>query len=290
MWMDYLGVYSFLYWSISPSSGISSIDSTKTKTYFNNLLNKKCMELISWNVNGIRAALKKGFMGFLKEHEPNILCLQETKASKEQVQEVFPTYHQYWNSADKKGYSGTLLLSKTKPLNVSNDFEGHSGEGRVITAEYEQFILVNVYVPNSKRGLLRLDYRMQWDKDFLTYLKELEQKKPVIICGDLNVAHKEIDLKNPRSNRRNPGFTDEERKGFTKFIDAGFLDSFREFEKGEGHYTWWSYMFNAREKNVGWRIDYFLVSKQIKEKLKSATILKDVMGSDHCPVGITLEL
>ena len=246
------------------------------------------MKIISWNVNGIRAAIKKGFYEFVKKNNPDILCLQEIKANQDQVDINLDDYpHRYWNSAEKKGYSGTAVFSKHEPLSIKNGvgIKKHDSEGRVITAEFEDYFLVTVYTPNSKRELLRLDYReKEWDVDFLKYLKDLEKDKPVIFCGDLNVAHKEIDLKNPKTNRRNPGFTDEERLGFDNYINTGFIDTFREFEKGEGHYTWWSYMFQARTRNIGWRIDYFCISKSLRSKLLSSYILKDVMGSDHAPV------
>tara|TARA_B100001996_G_scaffold52094_1_gene37210 strand:- start:839 stop:1597 length:759 start_codon:yes stop_codon:yes gene_type:complete len=246
------------------------------------------MKIISWNVNGIRAVIKKGFYDFMNDYHPDVICLQETKASKEQVDLKLDEYpYRYWNSAEKKGYSGTAIFSKIKPISITNDLgiDKHDKEGRVITAEFSNFFLVTVYTPNSKRELLRLDYRQkEWDIDFLKYLKELEKSKPVVFCGDLNVAHKEIDLKNPKTNRKNAGFTDEERMGFDNYISEGFIDTFREFEKGEGHYTWWSYMFQARSRNVGWRIDYFCISESLRSNLKNAYILKDVMGSDHAPV------
>ena len=245
------------------------------------------MKFISWNVNGIRAVLKKGFMDFLSEYNPDVICLQETKAHKEQVDINLTDYpFDYWNSAVKKGYSGTAIFSKQEPLNIIYDIgiEEHDQEGRVITAEFKNYYLITVYTPNSKRELLRLEYRQQWDIDFLKFVQKLEKKKPVIFCGDLNVAHKEIDLKNPKTNRRNPGFTDEERASFDKIIDAGFIDTFREFNVDGGHYTWWSYMFQARKKDIGWRIDYFCISEALKLHLKDAYILKDVMGSDHAPV------
>ena len=245
------------------------------------------MKFISWNVNGIRAVLKKGFMDFLEEHNPDIICLQETKAHKEQVDINLDNYpFEYWNSAVKKGYSGTAIFSKKEPLNIIYDIgiEEHDQEGRVITAEFEDYYLITVYTPNSKRELLRLEYRQQWDIDFLKFLKELEKKKPVIFCGDLNVAHKEIDLKNPKTNHRNPGFTDEERASFDNIENAGFIDTFREFNTEGGHYTWWSYMFQARKKDIGWRIDYFCISESLKSQLKDAYILKDVLGSNHAPV------
>ncbi len=249
------------------------------------------MKFISWNVNGIRAVLKKGFMDFLQEQNPDIICLQETKAHKEQVDISLDNYpFDYWNSAVKKGYSGTAIFSKKEPLNIIYDIgiEEHDQEGRVITAEFEDYYLVTVYTPNSKRELLRLEYRQQWDIDFLKFVKELEKKKPVIFCGDLNVAHKEIDLKNPKTNRRNPGFTDEERASFDNIESAGFIDTFREFNVEGGHYTWWSYMFQARKKDIGWRIDYFCISESLKPQLKDAYILKDVLGSDHAPVVMEL--
>ena len=249
------------------------------------------MKFISWNVNGIRAVLKKGFMEFLAEQNPDIICLQETKAHKEQVDINLDDYpYSYWNSAVKKGYSGTAIFSKKEPLNIIYDIgiEEHDQEGRVITAEFEDYYLVTVYTPNSKRELLRLEYRQQWDIDFLKFVKELEKKKPVIFCGDLNVAHKEIDLKNPKTNRRNPGFTDEERASFDNIESAGFIDTFREFNVEGGHYTWWSYMFQARTKDIGWRIDYFCISESLKPQLKDAYILKDVLGSDHAPVVMEL--
>jgi len=246
------------------------------------------MKFISWNVNGIRAVIKKGFYDFVDEYNPDILCIQEIKANKEQVELNLPNYpYQYWNSAEKKGYSGTAIFSKIKPINVRNDMDikKHDNEGRIITAEFTNYFLVTVYTPNSKRELLRLDYRQkEWDIDFLKYLKKLETIKPVIFCGDLNVAHKEIDLKNPKNNHRNAGFTIEEREGFDNYVNAGFIDTFREFEAEGGHYTWWSYMFQARSRNIGWRIDYFCISKILRSIIKSSYILKDVMGSDHAPV------
>lgn len=251
------------------------------------------MRLISWNVNGIRSALKQGFLDFVKEAEPDVLCVQETKAPSKTVDVALPEYpHHFWNTAKREGYSGTAVFSKVKPLSVKNGIgiAKHDGEGRVITAEFKNFFLVNVYVPNSKRDLSRLDYRQkEWDVDFLKYLKKLEKKKPVAFCGDLNVAHKEIDLTNPKSNVNNHGFTPQERAGFDKLVEAGFIDTFREFEKGGGHYTWWSRFNNCRKRNIGWRIDYFLISPGLRPKLKKAFILKDVMGSDHCPVGIELK-
>lgn len=249
------------------------------------------MKIISWNVNGIRAAIRKGFADFMKEHKPDIICIQETKAREEDVDLELSGYELYWNSAEKKGYSGTAIFTKISPLNVTRGMgvKKHDTEGRVLTAEYKDYFLVSVYTPNSKRGLERLPYReKEWDVDFLKYVKKLEKKKPVIFCGDLNVAHKEIDLTHPKANRKNHGFTDEERAGFDNIVKAGFIDSFREFNQEGGHYTWWSQMHNARARNVGWRIDYFILSKKLRPKLKKAAILSSVMGSDHCPVSITL--
>ncbi len=256
------------------------------------------MKIISWNVNGLRAVLQKGFKEFVRQYAPDILCIQETKARPEQVELDLSEYpFKYWNSAEKKGYSGTAIFSKTEPLSVTSDIGigKHDKEGRVLTAEFEDYYLVTVYVPNSKRGLLRLEYRHnEWDVDFLAYLKQIEKTKPVIFCGDLNVAHKEIDLANPQSNKTtktkpgNAGFTDAERAGFDNLIAAGFIDTFREFHQESGHYTWWSYMGGARSRNVGWRIDYFCISPQLRSRLKDAFILPDVMGSDHAPIGIEL--
>jgi len=249
------------------------------------------MKLISWNVNGIRACLKSYFLGFVQKENPDILCLQETKAHPDQVDKMLSDYEHYWCNGTKKGYSGTAIFTKIKPLNVSYGIgnKGHDNEGRVITLEFKDFYLVNVYVPNSQRGLLRLSYRMKWDSDFLEYLKKLDNKKPVVFCGDLNVAHKEIDLKNPKSNRKNAGFTDDERNNFTKLLESGFVDTFREFNTEGGQYSWWSYMFNARKRNIGWRIDYFCVSKRFMNKVKNSLILKDVLGSDHAPVELIIE-
>jgi exodeoxyribonuclease-3 len=250
------------------------------------------VKLISWNVNGLRAVLKKKFLGFLDTEQPDILCLQETKCTPDQVEQLWPRhYTTYWNSATKKGYSGTAIFTKNRPLQVTPHLgiTEHDNEGRVLTAEYHDFFLVNVYTPNSRRELERLPYRQVWDRDFLRYLKKLEKKKPVIFCGDLNVAHTGIDLANPKANVRNHGFTIEERDGFTAFVGAGFVDTFREFEPGGGHYTWWSPMSGARARNVGWRIDYFLISKSLRPRLKRAFIRPHVMDSDHCPVGIEIE-
>ncbi len=250
------------------------------------------MKLISWNVNGIRACIKKGFFDFLNEADPDVICLQETKMQEGQEEILTPGYYQYWDSAEKKGYSGTLMLTKQKPLSVSYGLgiDEHDHEGRAITAEFDDFYLVNFYVPNSQNELKRLDYRMKWEDDVRNYLKNLEKNKPVIICGDLNVAATEIDLKNPKTNRRNAGFTDEERSKFAQLLDAGFTDTFRYFYPDlEGAYSWWSYRFNARKNNAGWRIDYFLVSNSLKPRLKDAEILSHVMGSDHCPVVLYID-
>ncbi|MCM1186030.1 MAG: exodeoxyribonuclease III [Lachnoclostridium sp.] len=250
------------------------------------------MKLISWNVNGLRACLQKGFMDFFREADADIFCLQETKLQAGQHDLELPGYHQYWNYAEKKGYSGTALFAKREPLNVTYGMgiEEHDHEGRVISAEFEDFYVVTVYVPNSKRELERLNYRMEWEAAFLAYLKKLEEKKPVIFCGDLNVAHKEIDLKNPKSNHHNAGFTDEERGCFDTLLNSGFIDTYRYFYPDKTEmYSWWSYMFKAREKNAGWRIDYFVVSEALKARLAGADIHMRVMGSDHCPVELTLQ-
>ena len=248
------------------------------------------MKLISWNVNGLRACVGKGFFEFLQAEQPDMMCLQETKLQPEQAPAV-EGYREYWNSAEKKGYSGVALFSKTEPKSVAYGLgiEEHDHEGRVITADYGAFYLVTVYTPNAQDGLKRLDYRMRWDDDFRTYLQKLDAEKPVIVCGDMNVAHREIDLKNPKTNRRNAGFTDEEREKMTALQDAGFTDTFRYFyPELEGAYSWWSYRFKAREKNAGWRIDYFL-SDRFVDQVKDARILSDVYGSDHCPVLIELK-
>ena len=249
------------------------------------------MKLISWNVNGLRACVGKGFFDFLAAEQPDMMCLQETKLQPEQAPQI-EGYYEYWNSAEKKGYSGVALFSKTEPQNVTYGLgiDEHDHEGRVITADYGDFYLVTVYTPNSQDELKRLDYRMHWEDDFRAYLQKLDTEKPVIICGDMNVAHREIDLKNPKTNRRNAGFTDEERSKMTELLGAGFTDTFRHFYPDlEGVYSWWSYRFKAREKNAGWRIDYFLVSDRFIDRVKDARILTDVYGSDHCPVLIEVE-
>ena len=249
-------------------------------------------KLISWNVNGLRACKDKGFMDFFKEADADIFCLQETKLQEGQLTLELPGYHQYWNYAEKKGYSGTAIFTKEEPLSVSYGIgiDKHDREGRVITLEFEPYYVITVYTPNSQDELRRLDYRMTWEDDFLAYIKKLEEKKPVIFCGDLNVAHREIDLKNPKTNRKNAGFTDEEREKFTHLTKAGFTDTFRYFYPDlEGAYSWWSYRFHAREKNAGWRIDYFMVSEKLNDSLEDALIYKDVFGSDHCPVGLLLK-
>lgn len=250
------------------------------------------MKLISWNVNGLRACMNKGFEDFLRASEADAFCLQETKMQREQADFVFDGYEEYWNSAEKKGYSGTAIFSKNTPLNVTYGIgiEEHDKEGRVITAEYENFFLVTVYTPNSQRELARLDYRMVWEDLFRDYLLKLDEKKPVIVCGDLNVAAEEIDLKNPKTNRKNAGFTDEERAKFRELKAAGFVDTFRHLHPEEVKYSWWSYMFKAREKNAGWRIDYFVVSERIADKVKAAEIHTEILGSDHCPVSIEIDL
>ena len=252
---------------------------------------RKYMKLISWNVNGIRACVTKGFMDFFNEIDADIFCIQESKMQEGQLVLDMPGYHQYWNYAEKKGYSGTAIFTKKEPLSVTYGLgiEEHDKEGRVITLEFEDFYMVTCYTPNSQNELKRLDYRMKWENDFKVYLKNLEKTKPVIMCGDLNVAHKEIDLKNPKTNRKNAGFTDEEREKMTELLEAGFIDTFRYFyPEDEGRYSWWSYRFKAREKNAGWRIDYFLVSESLKDKLEGADIHKDVMGSDHCPIELDI--
>lgn len=249
-------------------------------------------KLISWNVNGLRACVEKGFLDYFHEIDADIFCLQETKLQEGQISLDLPGYHQFWNYAEKKGYSGTAIFSKEEPLSVAYGLgiEEHDHEGRVITLEFDSFYMITVYTPNSQDELKRLDYRMEWEDDFLKYLKGLEKKKPVIVCGDMNVAHKEMDLKNPKTNRKNAGFTDEERNKFTTLLESGFTDTFRYFYPDlEGAYSWWSYRFKAREKNAGWRIDYFLVSQSLNSALEDSLIYKDVFGSDHCPVGLILK-
>ena len=251
------------------------------------------MRLISWNVNGIRAAVKKGFMDFFDDVDADIFCLQETKLSAGQLDLELEGYHQYWNYAEKKGYSGTAVFTKEEPIHVSYgiDMEEHDREGRVITCEYEDFFLVTCYTPNSQRGLARLDYRMEWEEDFRKYLNMLDQVKPVVLCGDLNVAHKEIDLKNPSSNRKNAGFSDEERSQFQNLLDAGYTDTFRHlYPDAADRYSWWSYITKARERNAGWRIDYFVVSDRLADAIVEADIRDDIFGSDHCPVYLELDL
>ena len=264
------------------------------------------MKIYSWNVNGIRATLKKGtFQSFMAAHQPDIMCLQETKAERGQIEIELPGYQEYWHSAVKKGYSGTAIFSKQKPLSVVNGFpetfarrfrfadelqRDSAEEGRLITAEFAKSYVVTVYTPNAKDDLSRLPLRFEhWDPAFLAYCRQLEKSKPVILCGDLNVAHTELDLANPKPNRGKKGFTDEERKGFQNMVDAGFVDTFRLFTQGNGHYTWWSHFANSRARNVGWRIDYFLVSSQLRSTVKAAKIHADVLGSDHCPISITLD-
>ncbi len=250
------------------------------------------VRLISWNVNGIRSVAQKGALAFLSEQDPDFFCVQETRAHPDQVEGLLGQYqHQHWFAAERKGYSGTAVFAKSVPLDVSygicsRDFRH---EGRVITLEYQRFLLVNVYTPNAQRGLTRLDYRIDWDRAFLEYLQALDLRKPLIVCGDFNVAHREIDLARPQSNHNNAGFTDQERTGFTRLLEAGFIDSFRQFTPEGGHYTWWPYMYNARQKDIGWRIDYFCLSERLRANLSNAFILKDVMGSDHCPIGIIVE-
>ena len=251
------------------------------------------MKLISWNVNGLRAIYKKGFLDFFKEIDAEIFCIQETKMQEGQIKLDLEGYKQYYNYAVRKGYSGTAIFTKIKPMNVfyGIGIEEHDQEGRVITLEFQEFYLVNCYTPNSGRELMRLEYRMTWEEEFNKYLKKLDKIKPVIICGDLNVAHKEIDLKNPKTNRKSAGFTDEEREKIEILLNSGFTDSYRKlYPDKENAYTWWSYMFHAREKNVGWRIDYFLTSNRISSKIKEAYIYDKIMGSDHCPVGLEIDI
>lgn len=251
------------------------------------------MKLISWNVNGIRACVKKDFLNYFNEVDADVFCIQESKLQEGQIDLQLEGYHQYWNYAEKKGYSGTAIFTKKEPLSCSYGLgiEEHDKEGRVITLEFEDFYMVTVYTPNSKSDLLRLDYRMVWEDDFRAYLKNLEKTKPVVVCGDLNVAHKEIDLKNPKSNRKNAGFTDEERNKFTQLLKEGFIDTFREiYPQAEGKYSWWSYRFGARANNAGWRIDYFCVSQMLKDKIVDADIHSHILGSDHCPVELILDI
>lgn len=249
------------------------------------------MKLVSWNVNGIRACVGKGFTDFFKDVDADIFCIQESKMQAGQLDLDLPGYYQYWNFAEKKGYSGTAIFTKQEPISVVNGIgiEEHDKEGRVITLEFDNFYMVTVYTPNSQNELARLSYRMEWEEAFLSYLKDLDEKKPVIICGDMNVAHKEIDLKNPKTNRKNAGFTDEEREKFSILLENGFVDTYRHFyPEQEGIYSWWSYRFKAREKNAGWRIDYFLVSERLTDRLQDAKILTDIFGSDHCPVELDI--
>lgn len=249
-------------------------------------------KLVSWNVNGLRSCMGKGFLDFFKEVDADIFCVQETKLQEGQIELELQGYEQYWNYAVKKGYSGTAVFTKIKPVSSSCGIgiEEHDNEGRVITLEFNEYFLVNVYTPNSKRELERLEYRMKWEDDFRMYLKQLEETKPVIVCGDMNVAHKEIDIKNPGSNKRSAGFTTEEREKFSTLLSHGFIDTFRSIYPDQtGAYTWWSYMFKAREKNVGWRIDYFCVSESLKDRIEAADIYSEVMGSDHCPVGLIIK-
>ena len=251
------------------------------------------MKFISWNVNGLRACVQKGFLDFFREVDADAFCLQETKLQAGQIELDLQGYHDYWNYAEKKGYSGTAIFSKRSPLSVSTGIgvEQLDNEGRVITLEYDSFYLVTCYTPNSQRELARLEHRLRWEKEFCEYMKTLDAKKPVILCGDLNVAHQEIDLKNPSSNHHNAGFSDEERQCFSSLLNSGFTDSFRYlYPDQKGAYTWWSYMFNARKNNAGWRIDYFVVSDRIADKIKSADIYAQIMGSDHCPVGIEIDI
>ena len=251
------------------------------------------MKFISWNVNGLRACEGKGFRDIFNELDADFFCLQETKLQEGQIDLQFPGYESYWDYAEKKGYSGTAIFTRHKPLSVARGLgvDAHDHEGRAVTLEFEQFYLVTAYVPNSQDGLRRLDYRMTWEDDFRAYLKSLDERKPVVVCGDLNVAHQEIDLKNPKSNRRNAGFTDEEREKFSLLLEAGFTDTFRYFYPDkEEIYSWWSYRFKAREKNAGWRIDYFLASNRLQPQLRSATIHTEIFGSDHCPVEVNIDL
>ena len=248
------------------------------------------MKLISWNVNGLRAIVQKGFADIFNELDADVFCLQETKLSENQLDLQFDGYRSWWNYADKKGYSGTAVYSRPEPISVTRgmDIDEHDHEGRVITVEYPDYYLVNVYTPNSQNELARLEYRMKWENDFLEYVTGLDRVKPVVICGDLNVAHEEIDLKNPKTNRKNPGFTDDERSAMTRLLNAGFIDTYRHLHPDTVAYSWWSYRFSARAKNIGWRIDYFLISQRLADRLIDAEILDQLTGSDHCPVAITL--
>lgn len=250
------------------------------------------MKFISWNVNGLRACMKKNFMEFFKAVDCDCFCVQETKMHPSQAEVVLPGYYKYWNSAERKGYSGTAIFTKNKPISASYgmNIDEHDHEGRIITLEWDKFYLVNVYTPNSKDSLLRLDYRMIWEDDFRNYLISLDRIKPVIVCGDMNVAHKEIDLKNPKTNRKSAGFTDEERGKMSELLDSGFTDTFRELYPNTVKYSWWSYRANARKNNSGWRIDYFLVSDRIKSFITAATIHNEILGSDHCPVGLDIDI
>ena len=250
------------------------------------------MKLISWNVNGLRAAVQKGFLDYFNQEDADIFCLQETKLQAGQIDLELNGYHQYWNYAEKKGYSGTAIFTKKKPISVTYGLgiEEHDKEGRVITLEFDKFFMITVYTPNSQEALARLDYRMKWEDDFRAYLLKLNEIKPVIVCGDLNVAHQEIDLKNPKTNRKNAGFSDEEREKMSKLLESGFIDTFRYFyPELTGAYSWWSYRFNARKNNAGWRIDYFVVSERLKDYLEDAEIHKDTLGSEHCPVVLRLK-
>lgn len=251
------------------------------------------MKLLSWNVNGIRACIKKGFLDWVEKQNPDILCIQETKAQPKQVLMNLPTYHCYWSSAEKKGYSGVLTFSKEKPISVAKGFgiKKFDSEGRFLELEYNEFYLINLYFPNAQRLLKRLDFKLEFNNTLLDYIQNLRIKKPkkgIIMCGDFNVAHKEIDLKNPKSNVKNAGFSPKEREFFTKFLEKGYLDTFREYDESSEKYTWWTYRANVRERNIGWRIDYFVINTEFRTKLKSAFILSDVMGSDHCPIGIVV--
>lgn len=272
---------------------ISLLQYMMQNTTLKNEVTNQMKKLISWNVNGLRACMGKGFLEFIQREDADIFCIQESKLQEGQIDLNLSGYYQYWNYAEKKGYSGTAIFTKEEPLSVSYGIgiEKHDHEGRVITLEFRDYYMITVYTPNSQDELRRLDYRMEWEDDFLSYLKTLEQRKPVIVCGDLNVAHQEIDLKNPKTNRKNAGFTDEERAKFTNLINAGFIDTFRHFYPDvTGAYSWWSYRFHAREKNAGWRIDYFLTSQCLNDSLQDALIYKDVFGSDHCPIGLLINL